>query len=152
MQKNVRRCKRNVRCPAKCRLTWQQAKFSLLGANQSHIGRISRRRNPTFHHDSYLQRETPMLTLTAILTVKAGQEVEFERVMQVAVPKVREEPGNHAYVLNRSTENPRVFLVYEEYEDAEALESHRAHLREMGIDLRDLLDGPPVLTFYDKLL
>ena len=93
-----------------------------------------------------------MLTLTAILTVKAGHEDEFERVMQVTVPKVREEPGNHAYVLNRSTENPRVYLVYEEYEDAEALESHRAHLQEMGIDLRDLLDGPSVLTFYDKLL
>ena len=93
-----------------------------------------------------------MLTLTAILTVKAGHEAEFERIMQVTVPKVREEPGNHAYVLNRSTENPRVFLVYEEYEDAEALESHRAHLKEMGIDLRDLLDGPSVLTFYDKLL
>ena len=93
-----------------------------------------------------------MLTLTAVLTVKAGQEAEFERLMHVAVPKVREEPGNHAYVLNRSTDNPRVFMVYEEYEDAEALESHRAHLREMGIDLRDLLEGPPVLTFYDKLL
>ena len=93
-----------------------------------------------------------MLTLTAILTVKAGHEAEFERIMQVTVPKVREEPGNHAYVLNRSTENPRVFLIYEEYEDAEALESHRAHLKEMGIDLRDLLDGPSVLTFYDKLL
>ena len=93
-----------------------------------------------------------MLTLTAVLTVQAGREAEFERVMHVTVPKVREEPGNHAYVLNRSTENPRVFMVYEEYEDAEALESHRAHLKEMGIDLRDLLEGPSVLTFYDKLL
>ena len=43
-------------------------------------------------------------------------------------------------------------MVYEEYEDAEALESHRAHLQEMGIDVRDLLEGPSVLTFYDKLL
>ena len=93
-----------------------------------------------------------MLTLTAVLTVKAGHEAEFERVMQVAVPKVREEPGNRAYTLYRSTEDPRVFMVYEEYEDAEALGSHRAHLKEMGIDLRELLDGPPVLTFYDKLL
>ena len=93
-----------------------------------------------------------MLTFTATLKVKAGQEDEFERVMQVAVPKVREEPGNRAYTLHRSTEDPRVFMVYEEYEDAEALASHRAHLKEMGIDLRDLLDGPPVLTFYDKML
>ena len=93
-----------------------------------------------------------MLTFTATLTVKSGREDEFERIMYVAVPKVREEPGNHAYVLYRSADNPRVFMVYEEYEDAEALASHRAHLKEMGIDLRDLLEGPPVLTFYDKLL
>ena len=93
-----------------------------------------------------------MLTFTATLTVKAGQEAEFERLMHVAVPKVREEPGNHAYVLHRSTDNARVFMVYEEYEDAEALESHRVHLKEMGLDLRDLLEEPPVLTFYDKLL
>lgn len=93
-----------------------------------------------------------MLTLTAVLTVKAGQEDEFERIMNVAVPKVREEPGNITYSLHRSTESNRVFLVFEEYEDAEALESHRAHLREMGIDLRELLESPPVLTFYEKLL
>jgi quinol monooxygenase YgiN len=93
-----------------------------------------------------------MLTLTAMLTVRAGQENEFERIMHVVVPKVREEPGNHAYALNRSTEDPRVFMVYEEYEDAAALEAHRAHLKEMGIDLRELLEGPPVLTFFEKLL
>ena len=93
-----------------------------------------------------------MLTLTASLTVKAGQEDEFQRIMHVVVPKVREEPGNHAYSLHRSTKDPRVFLVYEEYEDSEALESHRAHLKEMGIDLRELLEGPPVLSFFDKLL
>ena len=51
-----------------------------------------------------------MLTLTATLTVKAGQEDEFERIMHVVVPKVREEPGNHAYSLHRSAADPRVFL------------------------------------------
>ncbi len=93
-----------------------------------------------------------MLTFTAKLTVKPGQEAEFERVMRAAVPKVREEPGNHAYVFHRSTENPRVFMFYEEYDDQAALEAHRAHLRELGIDLRAMLDGPPVLEFYDKLV
>jgi quinol monooxygenase YgiN len=37
-----------------------------------------------------------MLTFTATLTVKAGHEQEFERIMSIAVPKVREEPGNRA--------------------------------------------------------
>lgn len=93
-----------------------------------------------------------MLTFTAKLTVKAGQEAEFERIMRAAVPKVREEPGNHAYVFHRSTQNPRSFMFYEEYADQAALDAHRAHLREMGIDLRALLDGPPILEFYDKLV
>ena len=92
-----------------------------------------------------------MLTFTAKLTVQAGQEQEFERIMCMAVPKVREEPGNHAYIFHRSTQDPRVFMFYEEYEDQAALEAHRAHLREMGIDLRALLDGPPIVEFYEKL-
>ena len=93
-----------------------------------------------------------MLTFTAKLTVKAGQEQELERIMRMAVPKVREEPGNHAYMFHRSTQDPRVFLFYEEYDDQAALEAHRAHLREMGIDLRTLLDGAPTLEFYEKLV
>ena len=93
-----------------------------------------------------------MLTFTAKLTVQAGQEAEFERIMRAAVPKVREEPGNQAYIFHRSKDNPRVFMFYEEYDDQAALDAHRAHLREMGIDLRAMLDGAPTLEFYDKLL
>ena len=92
-----------------------------------------------------------MLTFTAKLTVKAGSEQEFERMMRIVVPKVREEPGNHAYIFHRSTQDPRVFMFYEEYADEAALEAHRAHLRDMGIDLRALLDGPPTVEFYEKL-
>ena len=92
-----------------------------------------------------------MLTFTATLTVKAGQEQEFERIMSIAVPKVREEPGNRAYIFHRSTQDSRVFMLYEEYDDQVALEAHCAHLHVMGIDLRALLDGPPIVEFYEKL-
>lgn len=93
-----------------------------------------------------------MLTCTAKLTVTAGAEQEFERIMRIVVPKVREEPGNCAYVVHRSTQDPRVFLLYETYEDQAALEAHRAHLRDMGIDLQTMLEGPPLVEFYEKLL
>ncbi|GIX47658.1 MAG: hypothetical protein KatS3mg131_1869 [Candidatus Tectimicrobiota bacterium] len=93
-----------------------------------------------------------MLTFIAKLTVKPGCEAEFERIMRAAVPKVREEPGNHAYLFHRSTENPRVYMFYEEYDDQAALDAHRAHLKEMGIDLRGMLEGPPVLEFYERLV
>ncbi len=93
-----------------------------------------------------------MLTFTAKLTVKAGQEAEFERIMRAAVPKVREEPGNHAYIFHRATEQPQVFMFYETYTDQLALDAHRAHLKDMGIDLRAMLAAPPTLEFYDKLV
>ena len=92
-----------------------------------------------------------MLTFTARLTVKAGQEQELERIMSITVPKVREEPGNQAYIFHRSMQDPRVFMLYEEYDDQAALEAHRAHLRDMGIDLQALLEGPPIVEFYEKL-
>ena len=92
-----------------------------------------------------------MLTFTAKLTVQAGQEQAFERMMCIAVPKVREEPGNHAYIFHRSMQDPRVFLLYEAYEDQAACDAHRAHLREMDMDLQALLDGPPIVEFYERL-
>ena len=92
-----------------------------------------------------------MLTFTAKLTVQAGSEQDFERIMRIAIPKVREEPGNHAYVFHRSTQDSRVFMFYEQYDDQAAMDAHRAHLREMGLNLRAMLDGPPTLEFYEKL-
>ena len=92
-----------------------------------------------------------LLTFTTKLTVQAGQEQAFERMMCIAVPKVREEPGNHAYIFHRSTQDPRVFMLYEAYEDQAACEAHRAHLREMDMDLQALLDGPPIVEFYERL-
>jgi quinol monooxygenase YgiN len=92
-----------------------------------------------------------MLTFIARLTIKAGHEAEFERIMRAAVPRVRQEPGNHAYIFHRAIDNPRAFMFYEEFDDQAALDAHRAHLRAMGIDLGAMLDGAPSLEFYDKL-
>jgi quinol monooxygenase YgiN len=92
-----------------------------------------------------------MLTFIARLTIKAGHEAEFERIMRAAVPRVRQEPGNRTYIFHRATDNPRAFMFYEEFDDQAALDAHRAHLRAMGIDLSAMLDGAPSLEFYDKL-
>jgi len=95
--------------------------------------------------------ENNLVILTAKLTVKAGKEQEFETTMKGVVPKVRQEPGNRAYIMCRSKENPRVFLFYEEYVDQAAIAAHRQHLKELGVDLIAFLDGAPVLEFYDKV-
>ncbi|MBI3798841.1 MAG: antibiotic biosynthesis monooxygenase [Deltaproteobacteria bacterium] len=106
---------------------------------------------------SVLSRLTPvagensLVTFTAKLTIKTGKEQEFETTMKAIVPQVRQEPGNRAYTMCRSKENPRLFLFFEEYVDQAAIEAHRQHLKELGVDLATFLDGAPVLEFYEKL-
>lgn len=92
-----------------------------------------------------------MLICTMTWAVKAGQEQEFERIMRLVVPKVREEPGTHAYVCHRATQDPRVFMVYAQYADRAALEAHWAHLRALGLELDAWLDATPVVVCYDQL-
>jgi quinol monooxygenase YgiN len=95
--------------------------------------------------------ESSLVTLTAKLTIKPGKEQEFETTMKGIVPQVRQEPGNRAYIMCRSRENPRLFLFFEEYIDQAAIEAHRQHLKELGVDLTAFLDGAPVVEFYEKL-
>ena len=92
-----------------------------------------------------------MMSLVAKLTIKEGKEQDFIDAMKDVVPAVREEPGNHAYIMNRSKENPRMFVFYEEYTDKAAFDAHRKHLGELGVDLAAILDGAPALEIYDKI-
>ncbi len=54
-----------------------------------------------------------MLTFIAKLTIQAGKEQEFAAKMRTVVPKVREEPGNHAHIMHRLQETPRAFMFGE---------------------------------------
>lgn len=93
-----------------------------------------------------------MVTFTAKLTIKEGKEGEFEAAMRdKVVAEVRKEAGNHAYTFCKSKENPRVFMFFEEYADDDAVKAHRKHLGELGVDLGSMLDGAPVLEFYEKI-
>ncbi len=92
-----------------------------------------------------------MISLVAKLTVREGKEQDFIDAMKDVVPAVREEPGNNAYVMNRSKENPSMFVFYEEYADQAAFDAHRKHLGELGVDLGAILAGAPTLEFYEKV-
>ena len=98
-----------------------------------------------------VEAQTGSITLTAKLTIKAGKEQEFETLMKGIVPKVRQEPGNRAYTMCRSKENPRVFMFFEDYADQAAVQAHGKHLRELGLDIAAYLDGPVAAEYYDKI-
>ena len=92
-----------------------------------------------------------MIALVAKLTVKEGKEQEFIDAMKDVVPAVRDAPGNGAYIMNRSKDDPSTFVFYEEYTDQAAVDAHRKHLGELGVNLAAILDGAPSLEFYEKI-
>ena len=64
------------------------------------------------------------VTLTATWVAREGEEAEVERVLRAMVPPTRREPGCITYVALRSEENPREFLLFEQYADSAAFEAH----------------------------
>ncbi|HMO77277.1 MAG TPA: putative quinol monooxygenase [Sphingopyxis sp.] len=83
--------------------------------------------------------------IVATIRVQPGKEAEFEGVFAELAPAVRaNEPGNSYYRLFR-TDEAGVYKVLECYDDAAAVEAHRAsdHFRTLGARLGPCLAGAP---------
>ena len=73
-----------------------------------------------------------MLILVVRVTIKAGHENEVLVPFRKLQEETRREPGCILYVVQRSCEDSRRYLIYEQYNDQAALDAHRAssHFRE----------------------
>lgn len=91
--------------------------------------------------------------VVAILRVLPGKEAEFEGVFAELAPAVRaNEAGNSYYKLFRTNETG-VYKVLECYDDAAAVEAHRAsdHFRSIGAKLGPCLAGAPEIEKLDAV-
>jgi len=59
-------------------------------------------------------------------TAKEGLQDRLGEICDEMTEPSRAEPGNRFYQAQRSVENPRLFLLYEQYEDEGAYEAHMA--------------------------
>jgi quinol monooxygenase YgiN len=66
-----------------------------------------------------------MLILAVHVTIKAGHEDEVIDPFRKLEEETRREPGCIFYLVQRSRENPRRYLIYEQYTDDAALQTHR---------------------------
>ena len=66
-----------------------------------------------------------MLILAVHVTMKAGHEDEGAATFRKLQEESRREPGCISYVVQRSREYPRHYLIYEQYKEEAALETHR---------------------------
>ena len=94
-----------------------------------------------------------MYVLIATYTVTPGNEGAVETILRELQPLSRAEPGNVHYQVQRSLENPSVFVLYEVWKDEDA---YRAHT-ETDHFTRLVLDGAvPLLesrerAFYESV-
>ncbi len=65
-----------------------------------------------------------MLVVVAEYTVAEGNEEKVAELLGRWAPMAREEAGCKAFIVNRSTEDPRRLLLYEQYVDQAAFEFH----------------------------
>lgn len=66
-----------------------------------------------------------MIVVRVDMLVKAGAEEQCKECIRNLQVHSRQEPGCLMYVGHQSTENPRKFLLYEQYQDQAALDAHR---------------------------
>jgi (4S)-4-hydroxy-5-phosphonooxypentane-2,3-dione isomerase len=62
--------------------------------------------------------------LTARMTCREGEEQRALELLGQLAAASQQEPGNIHYIPHRSTENPRTFMIYEQYRDEAAFEEH----------------------------
>src|SRR3954453_20758775 len=62
--------------------------------------------------------------LVVRMTAREGEEERAAELIRELAPASGQEPGNAHYLAHRDPEDPRVFLMYEQYRDQEAFEEH----------------------------
>lgn len=67
-----------------------------------------------------------MFVVAAQYYAKEGKEEEIAKILQKMIPISSAEPGCALYTINRSVEDPRKFLLYEQYHDRAGYDAHMA--------------------------
>ena len=67
-----------------------------------------------------------MIVLTVSYLIQPGREEDAILHFRALADASRQEPGNRAFLVHRSKDNPRRFFLYEQYIDEAALGEHRA--------------------------
>ena len=65
-----------------------------------------------------------MFVVAAQYYAKQGKEEEIAAILRKMIPISRAEAGCALYTVNRSVDDPRKFLLYEQYHDRSGYEAH----------------------------
>jgi quinol monooxygenase YgiN len=90
----------------------------------------------------------PRVTYFVRMVAKDGRAKEVQELLLTNLTRIQEgEPGNLAFAVHRSTENPSEFWLYETWESEEAVATHESGPAFQGYKekLRPMVEGDSVL-------
>jgi quinol monooxygenase YgiN len=92
-------------------------------------------------------------TLVARMTTRDGEQDRAEELIRRLGEASRQEPGVIHYIAHRDQEDPRVFLIYEQYRDESAFAEHGQtdHFKEIAVEQLFPLMEKRERNFYETL-
>ena len=94
-----------------------------------------------------------MYVVVAKWVAREGEEEAVEQILRENAAESRREPGCRTFAVSRSTDEPRTYVLYEEYDDEAAFAAHRTseHFKRYVLDdAVNRLEGRSA-TFYESL-
>lgn len=93
------------------------------------------------------------ITVVARAKAKPGCEANLEREFRAVVEPTHREAGCLKYVLHRTAEDPRAFMVFERWTSKAALDEHLAtpHIQNLFRNVPPLVEAPPEIVTFELL-
>lgn len=102
----------------------------------------------------FQNRTDKSIRLLAFLEAKEGHGKELGEILLEVIELTRREPGNIAYVLHRSNDNPDKLLFDEIWTDKLSLEEHfkKPYMEALDSKIEHLLDKEVELQEYSEVM
>lgn len=93
------------------------------------------------------------VTVVATFKAKPGMEDAVQQAIEAVVAPTRSEPGCINYDLHQSTEDPAVFMLYENWTSKKDLDEHLAmpYLKDLVGKTEELLKEPIVIDLWQMI-
>ena len=91
--------------------------------------------------------------VSATWTAEPGKEAIVRDAIEKLTPLSREEPGNRCYQAYQDPQQPRVFHLFEIYQDEDAYAAHGAspHFKEYGVEQAIPVLAKRERAFYETI-
>lgn len=104
--------------------------------------------------EKFKNKTADAIRVLASFKARPGKGNELEKILLKLVPLTRSEPGNIAYVLHRSTNDPDALLFDEIFDSYVAFEEHsnKPYIKSLAFTVEHLLAAPISVQTYSEII